>query len=548
MFSTSRGMDRRGILAALLAAAGLAACGGGGGDGSTGATAAAGGAQATAAASSTAVAADAAGAASIDQGVLHDGSALDAKATATASLPINTGLMTKNSGRGQHLWMSPYYLSAVPSDSGAVDSYRRFDWRELQKDNGAYDFSLIEQELAAAKARGGRFSFGLMAIHEGGPNNAMPTVISNASNSWTVASSWTGQTLVVPDWNSEGFLGGWDRLMAALGARYANDERLAWLDIGGYGNWGEWHNLPFADMYPTQTGGRNELTVGNAKRMINAVATAFPNKQLMMAFGITWRNPSNPQWRSFDIGNQVFDYAMTRSTRIGWRMNMLGDAENYAGLMTIFNAAQAYSQGLGRPVSQQPMQRWRTAPFWAEYDGMAPGSSGNNFQIALSNGNSYHVSSLPNASFSGALGSYPSAQQSAYRTALATAGFALSMKQASYTTPVARGAWMPLSVQWVNNGVAPTYDPWAVVYRLHNQANGGLYALVNSPLDLRTVAPGATVTDPVAISTQGIPAGTYTVSMRATNGAASYLAPLMTQNTGTRTSDGGYVIGTVTVQ
>ena len=38
----------------------------------------------------------------------------------------------------------------------------------------------------------------------------------------------------IPDWNSEAFLSGYERLMAALGAKYANDPRLGYVDVGGY--------------------------------------------------------------------------------------------------------------------------------------------------------------------------------------------------------------------------------------------------------------------------------------------------------------------------
>ena len=30
--------------------------------------------------------------------------------------------------------------------------------------------------------------------------------------------------------------------MAELGKRYAAEPALGWVDVGGYGAWGEWHN------------------------------------------------------------------------------------------------------------------------------------------------------------------------------------------------------------------------------------------------------------------------------------------------------------------
>lgn len=44
--------------------------------------------------------------------------------------------------------------------------------------------------------------------------------------------------------------------MQALGQRFNGDPRLAYVDVGGYGNWGEGHNWPYEQQY--QSGGSQE--------------------------------------------------------------------------------------------------------------------------------------------------------------------------------------------------------------------------------------------------------------------------------------------------
>ena len=44
-----------------------------------------------------------------------------------------------------------------------------------------------------------------------------------------------------PDWNNEAFLSSWERADGRASARsYANDQRLGYVDVGGYGKYGEW--------------------------------------------------------------------------------------------------------------------------------------------------------------------------------------------------------------------------------------------------------------------------------------------------------------------
>ena len=75
-----------------------------------------------------------------------------------------------------------------------------------------------------------------------------------------------------PDWNNEAFLSRWEALMAELGKRYANDPRLGYVDVGGYGKYGEW----WVD------GAAVHITDANGLRMIKAVTTAFPTKHVLL--------------------------------------------------------------------------------------------------------------------------------------------------------------------------------------------------------------------------------------------------------------------------
>ena len=69
----------------------------------------------------------------------------------------------------------------------------------------------------------------------------------------------------IPDWNSAGFLAQWRGLMAELGRRYGDDPRLGYVDVGGYGSYGEWH-----------VGEGERVSDANGLAIVDAVASAFP--------------------------------------------------------------------------------------------------------------------------------------------------------------------------------------------------------------------------------------------------------------------------------
>lgn len=84
-------------------------------------------------------------------------------ATNTVTLPQSTGTVA-NSGSGQYLWYPDDHPVQVGGVSAARDSYARYPWRQLEPVPGQYDFSEIDRQLAAAKARGGTFGFRVMPV------------------------------------------------------------------------------------------------------------------------------------------------------------------------------------------------------------------------------------------------------------------------------------------------------------------------------------------------------------------------------------------------
>ena len=183
--------------------------------------------------------------------------------------------------RGQYQWMG--YPSQLPDTwRQPADVYYRDQvyWGRLERTKGAYDFSYIEAGLKKAGDARGKFGFRVVAYCPGcwmelrDDKAAFPPVTPTYLPVQPGTGTMYHDRLIstAPDWNNEAFLSRWEALWVELGKRYANDPRLGYVDVGGYGKYGEW----WVD------GAALHITDANGLRMIKAVASAFPTKHVLI--------------------------------------------------------------------------------------------------------------------------------------------------------------------------------------------------------------------------------------------------------------------------
>lgn len=386
-----------------------------------------------------------------------------------------------NPYRGQYLW---HDSPSDPAGRPAIDSYARYNWNVLETGNGSYNFDDIEKRLSEAQARGGTFAFRIMA--------SCPECGENVSPSY-VPKNDIGD----PDWNSEDFLGGYERIIAALSQRYANDPRLGYLDIGGYGNWGEWHLW--------QRGG-TPITDANALRLIKSVATAFPNKHLVL-------NVQTPAWNleSFKM-----------SPKMGLRIDCIG-APNTSSPM---------------PDAPELHDRWKTALVvgeWCNFD--------LSWAAGLQQAQQYHFSMQSSGNYSPRFSSLSAADQAAFEEAHKVSGYRLAPKAVSVPSVIPSNGAFPVTIDWENLGNAPVYDTWNTNLALLDSA-GRIVNVSKLDIDLRQILPGA-FRHQVNAAFANVAPGSYTLGL-AVEDPAAYFQPMNLSIEG-RNANGIYALGTVNV-
>lgn len=447
-----------------------------------------------------------------------------------------------NPDRGQYLWYPSEHPASVPAALAARDSYVRYTWRQIEPQPGVYNFALIDEELTAARRRGGTFSFRIMPVCTGcGLPNALPQDLVESRRTWSTTVD--GETVRIPDWNDPGYLARWDGLMKALGNRYRSNPALGSVDTGGYGNWGEGHNWPYEGSYPRPTGQRS-ATVASLTSLVGSVARHFPQTYVMhspfqVRIDEERRYDRSGSWQSLRA-------ALLTTSRLGIRNDCLGggSVQEFALNLLLDGQQQAVAEGL--PLTDRPLDRWRIAPVATEWcDSINPQSSDGTFAQGAKQVSSLHVSTLSNGNFKGSLSDYPAAEQRAFLQANEMAGYRYSVRSVSLAAPPAGSDRARLSFTWSNDGVAPTYRDWSIEYSLRD-GSGSTVTRIASTLPLRTLlGEGGSTTDVVSLPTAALQSGTYSVHASAID-PSGYHRP-MALSSGVGLPDGSHRLGQLTL-
>ena len=306
--------------------------------------------------------------------------------------------------------------SAQPASWPAPDLYERDRsyWGRLEPTRGAYDFSPLDAGLADVGAVKGKFGFRVMAYCPGCWMESRPDLPSVVP-SWMPLQPGTD----IPDWNDESFLTAWEDLMGALGARYDADPRLGYVDVGGFGAYGEWADAG------------ERVTDANALRMIDAVASAFPHHHVLMSAVAVYTQPT------------VLRRAVDRWANLGLR-----------------------SDCLGQPAMQVPEAGfdtlWTTRPFVTEWCTGADPATGRD-QVRA-----HHVSTTSSHNMRLTYDQMSAAQKAAYEEAVRSAGYRYAVTRATVSS-VSPGQPFQVDLAVANTGSAPTYDPWDGPARPHRR-------------------------------------------------------------------------------
>lgn len=171
-----------------------------------------------------------------------------------------------------------YRQNLTPGDHmedfpGLNHLYLRFDWGDIEKEEGVYDWSYIDSIMDEWGKAGYRFSFRICTYEGSGENEQL----IYATPKWVYEAGAKSISLsggrLEPVYSDPVYLEKLENFMREYGRKFNNDPRVEFIDIGTFGTWGESHTFNGSEViYP------NEVIY----KHIDLHAKYFPDKILLL--------------------------------------------------------------------------------------------------------------------------------------------------------------------------------------------------------------------------------------------------------------------------
>lgn len=328
-----------------------------------------------------------------------------------------------------------------------------FPWNEIEVSKGNYNWNNLEKNWGNIVSTGKRVGFRISAAIPGNKDHIdIPQYLVDEG---VQLSSYLidNKEGLAPDWDDPKFLNAHKLFLKALGERYDTDPRVAWIDIGSYGFWGEWHVWMNDSLEATD---QTKLTI------LEHYFDAFPTKPLVIAF-------------DDDLATKtVID------TGHGIRNDCLGTKESNDWYETSMN-------NIDPNLSDRI---WKTSIITGEFCGSNYGAvQGTTVRFDLN----YNFIKKHHWSWIGSAGGAINPINDQHRADLdklhKTLGYRYVLKDFVYEDHTNAGSTVEFSIEIDNVGVAPFYFKWPVeIYLIDSNSN---YEYVEEQsIDIRSWFPG----------------------------------------------------------
>jgi hypothetical protein len=350
-------------------------------------------------------------------------------------------------------------------------------WRELEPEEGKYRFAEWEQKVWETPSAKGKYIVLRVYIDYPTLPLGLPEWLQKKGVTTTKYAQFGGGES--PDYANPILIAAMERLLYALGERYDKHPRIAFLQVGLLGHWGEWHTYPRAELFAPEA---------TQIRVIDAYRKAFPNKKVMARYPQGY--VGKQAWLGFhddyfpeDTGDE-------------------GDAKNWYFLYNINRSGRAENWKRSVIGGEMIPHKGSNALKWL--------GSAKDFAFTLKRAEEAHFSWI--GPYSPALENPPTpAFTERCHRMVRRMGYQYRLLELLCPSTVAVGKPCALTLTGTNEGVAPFYYPWAVELALLNPQS---QVIAQQPLrktDLRTWLPGSfTLCDTVKWQ---VPPGRYTLAL-----------------------------------
>jgi hypothetical protein len=379
-----------------------------------------------------------------------------------------------NPGQG---WMSQQRSPKVEPRFPCSVVYLRFNWADAEPEPGQFNWSLIDDVIAAWKPRGAAVAMRVMTCnaHSSGYYASPKWLFDAGCKGFEYVRGGDDPTSggkriprLEPDYADLIYLARHGAFITALGRRYDGHPGVEFLDIGSYGIWGEWHTS-------------HPAPVAVRKQIVDLYLRAFRKTPLV--------------FMSDDA--EVLNYALAQGT--GFRRDGVGSPwheQNWIG-----SKKYAGVQGMA--------DTWTKAPVVFEWFGDYAYLKSRewSFDTAVDFMLTNHVTLINDN-----IGRVPPEALPQLEKLARLAGYRFVLRELAHEKTVKRGATLNVTLKWANVGVGKLHRPYGL--RLFLLDAGGQPAhLTDAKADPRDWLPGERdVTVPMPVPSR-LKAGEYTLAL-----------------------------------
>ena len=351
-----------------------------------------------------------------------------------------------------------------------------FTWKDLEPQQGNYNWSRLERNWGNIASTGKRVGFRITAALPGAAGHIdIPQWLVDMGVTMR-AYTIDGQQGLAPDWDNPDFLQAHHEFILALGNRYDQDPCVAWIDIGSYGFWGEWHVWLNDSLAATQA---------TKQAILDDYFEAFPTKAKVIAFD----------------DNFATEYVTDRGG--GIRNDCLGteDSNNW------------YLESLNQIDPTLNDRVWKTAIITGEFCGSDWGAEQG---TTVRFDQNYEFVKATHWSFIGPAGGAIELQSEQHRQNLdklhKTLGYRFVLRAVNIPESADAGTTISIMVRVENKGVAPFYFDWPLTLHLVNNTE---QSVLRSQLavDIRSWLPGIKENMASVDLPSNLASGTYDVKL-----------------------------------